>query len=72
MKPTRVWRWRALGLHHPQRSLNRSKESVAGLRSLLKAIETRDADTAEAIARNEVTNAAAEVMRLLDEQDSEG
>jgi DNA-binding GntR family transcriptional regulator len=67
----RVWRWRALGLHHPRRSRDRSQESIAGLRRLLQAIEARDADTAEAIARNEVTNAAAEVMRLLHEEEAE-
>jgi GntR family transcriptional regulator, trigonelline degradation regulator len=64
----RVWRWRALGLHHPQRSKSRSAESVAGLRALMKAIEARDADKAEAIARREVTKAAAEVMRLLQKE----
>jgi DNA-binding GntR family transcriptional regulator len=64
----RVWRWRALGLHHPQRSRSRSDESVAGLRALMKAIEARDADKAEAIARHEVTKAAAEVMRLLQKE----
>jgi GntR family transcriptional regulator, trigonelline degradation regulator len=67
----RVWRWRALGLHHPQRSRSRSRESVAGLRALLKAIQTRDADKAEAIARREVTSAASEVMRLLQNEGSE-
>lgn len=64
----RVWRWRALGLHHPQRSKGRSKESVAGLRALMNAIEARDADKAEAIARREVTKAASEVMRLLQKE----
>jgi DNA-binding GntR family transcriptional regulator len=61
----RVWRWRSLGLHHPQRSTSRSRESVAGLRALMKALEANDADKAEAIARREVTKAASEVMRLL-------
>src|ERR1700687_2477575 len=28
----RIWRWRALGLSHPQRSPERSTESVAGVR----------------------------------------
>ena len=26
----RIWRWRALGLSHPQRSAERSKESIEG------------------------------------------
>jgi DNA-binding GntR family transcriptional regulator len=62
----RIWRWRALGLGHPQRSSSRSQESIKGLRGLLKAIERRDADAAEDIARTEVTNAGAEIARILD------
>ncbi len=61
----RIWRWRALGLGHPQRSAKRSKESVRGLRALLTAIKKRDADLAERIIRDEVTKAAAEATRLL-------
>jgi len=64
----RIWRWRALGLGHPRRSRGRSKEAVKGLRDLLKAIERRDADAAEEIARLEVSNAAKEVMRILAEE----
>jgi DNA-binding GntR family transcriptional regulator len=63
----RVSRWRALGLGHPRRSEQRSKESVTVLRSLLTAIEDRDPDRAEAIARKDVTKAAAEVVKLLGE-----
>jgi DNA-binding GntR family transcriptional regulator len=65
----RIWRWRALGLGHPRRSRSRSKEAVKGLRDLLKAIERRDADAAEEIARLEVSNAAKEVMRILAEEE---
>jgi len=61
----RIWRWRALGLSHPQRSPERSKESVAGLRAVLAAIRERDADLAERRMRDEVTRAASEVMHLL-------
>lgn len=61
----RIWRWRALGLGHPQRSANRSRESVEGLRRLVDAIGAGDAGAAETIARDEVTKAAAEVVRLL-------
>jgi DNA-binding GntR family transcriptional regulator len=66
----RIWRWRALGLGHPRRSRGRSQEAVKGLRDLLKAIERRDADAAEAIARLEVSNAAKEVMRILEAEEA--
>jgi DNA-binding GntR family transcriptional regulator len=61
----RIWRWRALGLTHPQRSEQRSKESICGLRAMLEAIKRRDAARAESILRDEVTKAAAEAMGLL-------
>jgi DNA-binding GntR family transcriptional regulator len=61
----RIWRWRALGLSHPHRSVERSRESVAGLRAVLTAIRERDANLAERRMRDEVTRAAREVMRLL-------
>lgn len=61
----RIWRWRALGLSHPGRSTQRSKESVRNLRTMLAAIRKRDADAAERITREEANRAAAEVMRLL-------
>lgn len=64
----RIWRWRALGLGHPQRSRSRSQESVKGLRKLLKAIEQHDALEAEAIARDEVTKAATEIFHILEAQ----
>lgn len=63
----RISRWRALGLAHPQRSPERSGESIQGLRMMLKAIEARDAGQAETITRDEAAKAGAEVMRLLDE-----
>ena len=61
----RIWRWRALGLGHPSRSPARSAQSIAGLTAVLAAIEKRDAALAEKLMRDEVTKAAAEVMRLL-------
>jgi DNA-binding GntR family transcriptional regulator len=61
----RIWRWRALGLSHPQRSESRSSESVANLRAVLGAIEARDADAAERLTRKEANKAADEVVRLL-------
>jgi DNA-binding GntR family transcriptional regulator len=62
----RVWRWRALGLSHPRRSPARSEESIKGLQALYKAIERRDADAAEKLARDEVMHAAKEIARLLE------
>jgi DNA-binding GntR family transcriptional regulator len=61
----RVWRWRAIGLTHPDRAGKRLKQSVKNLRSMLIAIKKRDGDRAEAIARTEVSKAAQEVMRLI-------
>lgn len=61
----RILRWRAVGLSHPKRSPERSKESVANLWAVLEAIRERDADLAEKTMRDEARRAAAEVMRLL-------
>ncbi|MCK5324766.1 MAG: GntR family transcriptional regulator [Woeseiaceae bacterium] len=61
----RIWRWRAVGLTHPQRAHDRLIESVENLSALLAAIKNRDAESAEQIARNEVSKAAEEVMRLI-------
>ncbi len=61
----RIRRWRALGLSHPQRSLARSQESVRNLRAMIVAIRKRNPGLAEKIIRGEVTQAAAEVTRLL-------
>jgi DNA-binding GntR family transcriptional regulator len=65
MLHTRIWRWRAVGLTHPQRSMERSKESMQGLRGMLQAIRQRDAVLAERAIREEVLRAALEVTRLL-------
>jgi DNA-binding GntR family transcriptional regulator len=65
MLHVRIWRWRALGLGHPERSSERSKESMRGLRVMLKAIRARDAALAERAIREEVNKAALEVTRLL-------
>jgi GntR family transcriptional regulator, trigonelline degradation regulator len=61
----RIRRWRAMGLSHPQRSPQRSMESMRGLRVMLSAIRARDAALAERAIREEVMHAAREVMRLL-------
>ncbi|HEY6255141.1 MAG TPA: GntR family transcriptional regulator [Xanthobacteraceae bacterium] len=62
----RIWRWRALGLSHPRRSPGRSEQSIKGLQALYKAIEQCDADAAEKLARDEVTHAAEEIVRILE------
>ncbi len=61
----RVWRWRAVGLTHPKRAHDRLNESVENLSALIRAIENRDGEVAEQIARKEVGKAAVEVMRLI-------
>ncbi len=61
----RIWRWRAMGLTHPDRSLDRSRESIRNLKAMLAAIRKREPDAAEHVTREEAIKAAAEVMRLL-------
>lgn len=65
MLHARIWRWRALGLGHPDRSAARSRESVKALKSLLAAIRAGDGVRAEQVMREETERAASEVMRLL-------
>lgn len=65
MLHTRIWRWRALGLSHAQRSDNRSKESISGLRAMVVAIKQRNGDLAEKVIKDEVTRARAEITRLI-------
>jgi DNA-binding GntR family transcriptional regulator len=61
----RIYRWRALGLTHPKRSVERDRESTKNLRAVLQAIRARDAALAEKTLREEVSKAGAEVNRLL-------
>ena len=61
----RMWRWRTLGLAHPQRSKARSRESLENLRDIVAAIKNGDADEAERLTRAEASQAAEEVIRLL-------
>jgi len=61
----RIRRWRALGLGHPRRSDRRSTQSIRNLRAMVAAVRSRDGMRAERIIRDEVTQAAAEVTRLL-------
>jgi GntR family transcriptional regulator, trigonelline degradation regulator len=61
----RIWRWRAVGLAHADRSPQRSTEAVAGLRALVDAIKDRDADAAERLTREETNRAAMELLRLI-------
>ena len=61
----RMWRWRTLGLAHPQRSAARSRESLDNLRGIVAAIRNANADAAERLTRAEANQAAEEVRRLL-------
>jgi len=61
----RMWRWRALGLAHPMRSAERSRESIENLRAIVAAIESHDGERAERVTREEANQAAEEVLRLL-------
>ena len=61
----RIARWRALGLSHPQRSEQRSRESIKNLKAIVDAVKRRDADEAERLTREEDSQAGREVMRLL-------
>jgi GntR family transcriptional regulator, trigonelline degradation regulator len=61
----RVWRWRALGLTHPQRSPGRSAQSVDNLKAVVAAIKARQPEHAERLMREETDRAAEEVARLL-------
>lgn len=63
----RIWRWRVVGLTHPNRSSSRLRESVKNLRLMLLAIRNKDGAAAEKIAADEVSNAAAEIMQLIAE-----
>jgi len=65
----RVWRWRVLGVAHPQRSGQRSAEAMHDLEALVAAVAAGDAGLAERIARSEVMNAANEALRLIGEDD---
>ncbi len=62
----RIWRWRAMGLSHPNRSPDRSEQSIGNLGAVVEAIRGGDGDRAEAAARSEVRLAAAEALRLLE------
>ena len=61
----RIRRWRAIGLSHPQRSVDRQQESIRNLRVMLRAVRARDAKLAEQAIREDVQKAAAEINRLL-------
>jgi len=61
----RIWRWRALGVTHPQRSPGRAREAILGLKAIRDAIRRGDAAAAEQATREEAANGATEVLRLL-------
>jgi DNA-binding GntR family transcriptional regulator len=62
----RIWRWRALGLSHPARSVQRPGESIRGMKALVAAVNRGDAAAAEQITREQAAHAAAEVLRLVE------
>lgn len=64
----RIAHWRAIPLSHPGRSKKREKEVRNELKQLLKAIQTRNAEAAEAAARAHVEGIASEVMRLFEKE----
>jgi DNA-binding GntR family transcriptional regulator len=64
----RIWRWRALGVTHAQRSPGRAKEAIRGLRAIQAAIRRRDAAAAEEATRAEAMHGATEVLRLLSQE----
>lgn len=68
----RIWRWRVVGLTHPDRSSSRLRESVKNLRLMLVAIQNKDGAAAEKMASDEVNNAAEEVMRLIAQESDSG
>ena len=72
MLHARIWRWRALGLTHPQRSTDRSRESIRNLKAVLAAIRKREPETVERLTRDEANKAAQEIMRLLNERHEAG
>ena len=61
----RIWRWRAVGLSHADRSRARSTQAMRGLRELVAAIRAGDAVAAEQVIREDTAAAAREVMRLV-------
>lgn len=62
----RIWRWRAMGIAHPNRSPQRAREAARGLKAICDAIRKRDAEAAERLTRDAVNRGATEVLRLLE------
>lgn len=61
----RIARWRTLGLAHPNRSQERSRESIINLKIIIDAVKRKDADQAESVMFKEDIQAGKEVTRLL-------
>jgi GntR family transcriptional regulator, trigonelline degradation regulator len=72
MVQARIWRWRAVGLTHPNRAHKRLDESLENLRQLVSAVRSKDGDAAEQITRDEVSKAAKEVMRIISAEQEAG
>lgn len=67
----RIARWRTLGLTHPNRSQQRSKESIINLRTIIDSVKRKDADQAESVMFMEDVQAGREVTRLLNIEQKE-
>ena len=59
------WRWRALGLTHPNRDPARQKRSLENLSKLHDAILQKNSPRAQSLIDAEVQDAQAEILRLI-------
>ena len=59
------WRWRSLGLTHPNRDPNRQQRSLDNLSHLYEAILGKDVLRAQTIIDIEVQDAQGEILRLI-------
>jgi len=59
------WRWRTLGLTHPNRDPKRQQRSVKNLSNLYQAILQKDISKAKLIIDIEVKDAQDEILRLI-------
>ena len=59
------WRWRTLGLRHPNRDPKRQQRSLKNLSNLYQAILQKDISKATLIIDIEVKDAQDEILRLI-------
>ena len=60
-----AWRWRSLGLTHPNRNPNRQRRSLDNLTHLYDAILKKDIARAQMLIDVEVQDAQDEILRLI-------